>query len=337
MVNARAKPFSHCLPRPLAQCAASIGDRVLRLQDEPAAILKAMHRLGRLRILTANSICSTAVAGNYRGLCLGRGGTGYLPLDGSTLEFDLDAWGLVLAVVAPVADIPPRSLLFFDTCGELLQVVSVCHDGPAFEELVCATLHFEQHSLPLPGMPAQRCFGSRPDLCALERDWGSACDEESFEQMLRGHGLSRLSAFEQVSNSYALRIHPESLPALLTMAARSRYSLSVDLPNAGARHCLQGVPSTSTWQGSRLVSLFGPVTFACDMSGIGSCWRVRRRDQNQVVTSVEVFDHACRPVLRVCPTAVASWQGLLAQALLPVRSGVLPRHERPRAPGFQEN
>ena len=32
----------------LRQCGAALGDRVLRLQDEPLAILKALYRLGAL-------------------------------------------------------------------------------------------------------------------------------------------------------------------------------------------------------------------------------------------------------------------------------------------------
>ena len=125
-------------------CRAALGDRVLRLQDEPLAILKGLYRLGALVVTTFADGGRVSQSMRYPALLSGEED---LESRGSQCRLNqhlnLPLWRSVMAVLAPVADLPARSLLFFDRFGEPVQQMAVAPEtgGLAFEELVCAMLH----------------------------------------------------------------------------------------------------------------------------------------------------------------------------------------------------
>ena len=323
-VNARLNVLSTCLPQPLAQCAASLGDSVLRLQDEPAAILKGLYRCGSVQLTSGTRSCRVSVRADYRNLCLGSGGVGYLTKPSGMLNVQLSQWRTVLAAVAPVGDIPARSLLFFDRQGELVHQVTVSSAGFAFEELVCAMLHPEQHSLPLPE-PLARYDAVDVDVCALERDWSSACDDECFERMLLDHGISRFLAMRFVRDSYALAVQPESVVSLLGMIAEHGAAVSLSVSNKGCEQRIVGVPNIFAWQGNNISIQLQESRLMLRPENIACCWRVRRRGLHGIRTDVELFD--TQGVLALTITNGdhhlgkddAAWRGLIGNALMPLR------------------
>ncbi|MDF1782167.1 MAG: hypothetical protein P1U67_12805 [Alcanivoracaceae bacterium] len=323
-MNARLNVLSACLPQPLAQCAASLGDSVLRLQDEPAAILKGLHRCGPVQLTSGNRSCRIVVNADYRNLCLGVGGVGYLTKPSGMLNLQLSQWQTVLAAVAPVGDIPARSLMFFDRQGELLHQVTVSSPGFAFEELVCAMLHPEQHSLPLPE-PLGCSDAVDVDVCALERDWSSACDDECFERMLLDHGVSRFFAMRFVRDSYALAVQPESAVSLLGMIAEQGAPVSLSVSNKGCEQRVVGVPHLFAWQGKNISIQVNGATLILRPEDIACCWRVRRRGASGIRTGVELFDTRGALVLTITNGDYKlgqdddPWRSLIGNALMPLR------------------
>lgn len=324
-MNARLKIFSACLPQPLAACAAVLGDRVLRLQDEPAAILKALYRCGQVEVTTANTGCRARVAADIGKLCLGPGGSGYLTQAEGLLTLQLRHWRMVLAVVAPVAEVPARSLLFFDDHGELVQQVTVTCAGFAFEELVCAMLHPEQHSLPLPS-PALQGEALSVDICALEKDWASACDDDCFVRMLRDHGVRRGTAMRLVRDSYALAVQPASAISLLGMVAERGTPVSLTVPGAASQQRLYGRLCPLLWQQGALTFAVGNASLTLSPGVLQNAWRVRRRSDHGIRTSVELYDERDALVLAIADADPhqdqdsARWCNLLCDALLPQRA-----------------
>lgn len=317
-MSAKLNVFSTCLPQPLALCAANLGDKVLRLQDEPAAILKGLHRCGTVVLSTSNSAAAATQSVQFSHLCIGSGGHGYLSQSGSLLTLQLREWCTVFAVVAPLGPIPARSFLFFDRTGHLIQRVTVTAAGFAFEDLVCAMLHHEQHSLPLPDLTVSNNaeFYSRAarenveenadesvaidvDVNALEQDWANACDDDCFDRMLRKHGVNRLNALRLVRDSYALAVQPDSVLALLGMAAEQRAPVSYSVPNSGCSQTLIGSADALHCLRSGVLINVADSVLSLTPSAIASAWRVRRRNELGIDTTIELYDCAGNQVLQV--------------------------------------
>src|SRR5690606_38446511 len=89
-------------PAPLGACAATLGDRVLRLQDEPGAILKALYRFDLLEAGTHNRACNLWQSAPYAPLEFnGTDGVARVRRDALTLMLYSRQWALALAVLAP--------------------------------------------------------------------------------------------------------------------------------------------------------------------------------------------------------------------------------------------
>lgn len=306
-MNAKLRVFSGCLPQPLALCAASLGDKVLRLQDEPAAILKGLHRCGTVVLNTGNTVAAATQSAQFSNLCIGSGGHGYLSQPGGLLTLQLREWRTVFAVVAPLGHIPARSLLFFDRSGHLIQRVTVTGAGFAFEDLVCAMLHHEQHSLPLPERAASEQASDFPkgnietavDVNALEQDWANACDDDCFDRMLLKHGINRLNVLHHVRDSYALAVQPDSVLSSLSMAAEQGAPVSYSVPNSGSVQTLVGVASALYYQRGGVLINVADSALSLQPSAIASAWRVRRRSERGIDTAVELYDCGGNQVLQV--------------------------------------
>ncbi|MBQ0754028.1 MAG: hypothetical protein KBT87_09400 [Gammaproteobacteria bacterium] len=321
-MNAKLKIFSTCLPQPLALCAANLGDKVLRLQDEPAAILKGLHRCGTVVLSTGNAVAAATQSAQFSNLCVGSGGHGYLSQSGSLLTLQLREWRTVFAVVAPLGHIPARSFLFFDRGGHLIQRVTVTGAGFAFEDLVCAMLHHEQHSLPLPDWSASAFSKDSQegaiegnikidvDVNALEQDWANACDDDCFDRMLVKHGINRLNAMRHVRDSYALAVQPDSVLSLLGMAAEQGVPVSYSVPNSGSLQTLIGTANALHYQRGGVLINVADSALSLKPSAIASAWRVRRRSERGIDTAIELYDCGGNQVLQIKDGCVKSGASL---------------------------
>jgi putative hemin transport protein len=325
-MNAKLKVFSTCLPQPLALCAANLGDKVLRLQDEPAAILKGLHRCGTVVLSTGNTVAAATQSAQFGHLCIGSGGQGYLSQSGSLLTLQLREWRTVFAVVAPLGHIPARSFLFFDRAGHLIQRVTVTAAGFAFEDLVCAMLHHEQHSLPLPDLAVSKNTEGSVDVNALEQDWANACDDDCFDRMLQKHGVNRLNALRLVRDSYALAVQPDSVLSLLGMAAEKGAPVSYSVANSGSLQTLLGTANALHYQRGGVLINVADSALSLKPSAIASAWRVRRRNEFGIDTTIELYDCGGNQVLQIkdgcakhrdVPHKPSSAKGYIPKSVIP--------------------
>lgn len=202
-------------------CRAALGDRVLRLQDEPLAILKGLYRLGALVVTTFADGARVSQSMRYPTLLdpepslESRGEQCRL-----SQQLNLPLWHSVMAVLAPVADLPARSLLFFDRYGAPVQQMAVAPEtgGLAFEELVCAMLHPDQRQLGAPPPRLDRCAAS-PAVADLERQW-SQLDDDGFRDLMAGLGDRRQVLYQAVRDKFACPVRMETVPALLALAGQ---------------------------------------------------------------------------------------------------------------------
>ncbi|MFT6555946.1 hypothetical protein [Alloalcanivorax venustensis] len=272
-------------------CRAALGDRVLRLQDEPLAILKGLYRLGALVVTTFADGARVSQSMRYPTLlddeaCLeSRGEQCRL-----SQQLNLPLWHSVMAVLAPVADLPARSLLFFDRYGAPVQQMAVAPEtgGLAFEELVCAMLHPDQRQL---GAPPQRRHrrAASPAVAELERQW-SQLDDDGFRDLMAGLGDRRQVLYQAVRDKFACPVRMETVPALLALAGQRQHAYTVCTGNNGVRLCLSAPWSPPRWQKGHCHLAHNGVLVSLDMGRVASVWRLRRPGPGRVVTALEGLD-----------------------------------------------
>lgn len=274
------------------QCSAALGDRVLRLQDDPLAILKGLYRLGSLAVTTFAGGSQVSQNMHYPTL---RGG-GYLESVGERCRLrqhlQVDQWHSVLAVLEPTGALPARSLMFFDRYGEPLQQMAVAtgSGGLAFEELVCAMLHPDQQRLDVPsGMP-RAVPGALAPLSDLEQAWASSQDDDDFAGVLERCGNQRAVLYGRIRDSFACVLRPETLPTVLAQAAERNDATTLCVGNQGVDLCLTAPWSAPRWQQSQCYLAHNGVLITLDMARLHSLWRLRKPGDGQVVTALEALD-----------------------------------------------
>ncbi|MZR64513.1 hypothetical protein [Alcanivorax sp. DP30] len=277
----------------LRQCGAALGDRVLRLQDEPLAILKALYRLGSLVVTTFSSGSKVSQSMHYPAFS---DGEWWLESVGERCRLrqnlQVDQWHSVLAVLEPTGSLPARSLLFLDRRGQPLQQMAVAPEsgGLAFEELVCAMLHPDQQSLGL--VQGISRFGGRVlgPLSELEKDWAGSQDEDDFGHLLTRCHDQRAVLYDAVRDSFACQVRPETLPAVLGEAANRDSATTLCVGNQGVRLCMTAPWSSPRWQGNHCHLAHNGALVSLDMSLMHSLWRLRKPGEGQVVTALEALD-----------------------------------------------
>lgn len=277
----------------LRQCGAALGDRVLRLQDEPLAILKALYRLGSLVVTTFSSGSRVSQNMHYPAF---HDGEWWLESVGERCRLrqslQVSQWHSVLAVLEPTGALPARSLVFFDRQGQPLQQMAVAPDsgGLAFEELVCAMLHPDQQTLNFPaGLPGV-VGGSLEPLSRLERDWAASEDDDDFARLLQRCQYQRAVLYRSVRDSFACSVRPETLPAVLAEASRRDNATTLCVGNQGVRLCMTAPWSSPRWQGSHCHLAHNGALVSLDMARMHSLWRLRKPGDGQVVTALEALD-----------------------------------------------
>ena len=277
----------------LSQCRAALGDRVLRLQDEPPAILKGLYRLGALVVTTFSPGARISQAMRYPALL---DETFRLECRGEQCllshQLDMPQWRSVMAVLAPVADLTPRSLLFFDRYGQPVQQMAVAPEsgGLAFEELVCAMLHPDQRHLGPAAQPDRPRDLPRLAVGELERRWSHCDDDEGFRALLQRMDDRRGLLYQAVRDKFARPAQLETVPALLAMASRQGEPITVCTGNTGVHLCLTAPWSAPRWQAGQCHLAHNGVLMSLDMGRVASVWRLRRPGPGRVITALEALD-----------------------------------------------
>ena len=317
-------------PAPLGACAAALGDRILRLQDDASTLLQMLYRFPQLNIATRNDAARLHQGASYTPLVL-CGDTGVAALRGPGFAWRASprSWALSLAVLAPLAGIPARTFLFFDRCGRLLHEVQVPEGtaGMAFEELACNRLHPDQHQVPVPNPLPLHSSAASVDLAVLEQDWSVLADHRDFTALLQRYGISRLGAYCRVRDKFARAVRLDSVPALLALAAARRTPVRLQVFSGGCEQRYEGVLPLPVWADEGVCLRQPGLDFRLLPRQIASVWRVRmpagRGGSRHIATRIELFDHRDERVMMLsCAgsssgSELPSWRALLGDCLMP--------------------
>jgi hypothetical protein len=307
----------------LWHCLRGLGDTVLRIHPEPAALTRALAPMPLLDIHAGNRMAYSAAA-----FCPSETGPDEdgAWLYGASLGLQYGrAPELMLATLRPLdTDLSARSLLFFDGGGALVQALIPGEPvtGQHLDTLIGEHLHPRQDCLPeLEPAPATQRAPRAGELSALERHWCQCSTEREFSRELERRQLERARVYRQMGDQYAARVAPETLPSVLTMAQSRTQAIRLTQLLAHGRQDFHAVPHARSWHGHRLFFCLGPSRHEWDCPRLGSVWRVRRPGLRGIETSLEVLDDQGRLALILAADDERRWRRLLGDALYPSKDG----------------
>lgn len=280
--------------------ASRCGERVVRLVDDPRALIAALPELGPVKAITRNDHCVHEKVGRYDHISF-TGAMGLVVNHDIDLRLFLGHWRSAFLVPSVGPDGRTRhSIQFFDQDGTAVHKVFGAPDAgaSAFEAIATRFAHACQapdHSVsPLP--PAAP---DRPDAAVevgeLEAGWRALEDTHDFFGLLRSHAVGRLQAFRLVGDNLAMRAPRTAVDRVLAQAAAQGVPVMVFVGNPGCIQIHTGVVERVETRGPWLNVLDPAFDLHLRRDRIASAWLVRKPTVDGIVTSLELFaaDGSC--------------------------------------------
>jgi len=305
-----AEPKTH--PRDAAQklgvseaelLATTVGAGATRLRDGSKSykeVYDRLYELGQLKVITRNDTAvlervGTAVKAklNEDGRVIP--GTGFAggALD---LRFGMDSWRSAFAVVQPGrAGKISRSLQFFDRNGNAVNKVYLDNDAgiAAFDKLV-ADYKLPQQVTQLSVERAVQKAAPKPnadvDVKELRASWNELSDVHEFPRLLKDLEITREQALDLIGTDAAYRISAQSLPALLTNAAKQEQPIMIFVSNTGMTQIFTGTINKVEMIGEWFNVLDPELNLHVRQGNVDHGWVVKRPVKDGVLTSVEFYD-----------------------------------------------
>lgn len=270
--------------------AARVGHDARRLADEPKALLAALGSVGELKAITRNDWAVHEQVGRYQNQQLeGHAGLILNP-GGIDLRLFLKQWHSAFLLEETATQGVRQSLQFFDPQGDAIHKVypTANTDMAAWQRLIEKFVRDENP--PIAAAAAVfPTFADTVDREGLEREWRGMTDVHEFYLILHRHRLSRLQAFNNVSDDLARRVDNQTLAALLDRIRHDGNPIMVFVANRGAVQIFTGpvlrVEPMRGW-----LNIFNPqFTLHLLDSAIAESWITRKPTADGVVTSLELY------------------------------------------------
>lgn len=303
----------------LWHCLRGLGDSVLRLQADPAALTRRLASMSLLHIEAGNRLAFTAAA-----CCPWERGPDEdgAWLYGASLALHYGhAPELMLATVGTSQpELSRRGLLFFDSKGALVQTLMPGEPltGHQLDQLISTHLHPRQDCLPElePTLDSRRAPRAS-ELSQLERYWCQCATEPEFRRELHRMRLERVQVYQRIGDQYAAPVAPETLPSVLALAQTRGLALRLTQVLAHGRQHFHAVPHARGWHGHRLSFCLGSSRHEWFCPRLGGVWRVRRPGASGIETTLEVLDEQGRLALLLGADDERRWRRLLGDSLYP--------------------
>lgn len=280
--------------------ASRCGDGVVRLVDDPRALIAALPKLGPVKAITRNDHCVHEKVGRYDHISF-TGAMGLVVNHDIDLRLFLGHWRSAFYVPSVGPDGRTRpSLQFFDQDGTAVHKVFGTPDGEtsAFEVLGSRFAHASQtpvHTVsPLPPTAADRPDAAIP-VAELEAGWRALEDTHDFFGLLRTHAVGRQQAFRLVGDDLAMPAPRTAVDRVLMQAAAGAVPVMVFVGNPGCIQIHTDVVERVETRGPWLNVLDPAFDLHLRRDRIASAWLVRKPTVDGTVTSLELFaaDGSC--------------------------------------------
>ena len=276
--------------------ATQIGETVVRLQPEFAAILSEVETLGKVMALTRNEACVHERKGTYLNADFSNPFAGLFVGDDIDLRIFLSAWDKAYAVMEPSENGTKKSLQFFGKDGLAIHKIFLTPSSneAAFDALVSKFKAENQEPMETV-VEVPTVINEQPDdaidFLAFQNDWINLKDTHEFFGMLKKHGVTRTQALRLAPNDYfAKPIEKEGIVTLLEQAASEKLPIMVFVGNRGNIQIHTGLVKKTMWHGSWFNVMDPDFNLHLDMNQVEQTWVVRKPTEDGVVTAVEVFN-----------------------------------------------
>lgn len=277
---------------------------VTRLEPHCGEILSALDTLGPVMTLTRNDEVVHETTGTVKDFKVTAQGAMGLCLGDIDLRVFFNKWAHAFAVSEPNADGSLRhSLQFFAASGDaMFKVYRVTEtNADAWSELIGKyTSEAQRPPLRLqPRKPFQRCTTDNVDWQTFRQDWENLQDVHDFHGMLQKHGLDRLTALENMGQTWAWRVRDNSLETLLQRSSATASPLMLFVGNPGVVQIFTGTVNNLRRTGPWYNVLDSHFNLHANTEQFASIWVVKRPSTDGDITSLECFNARGELVLTV--------------------------------------
>ena len=133
---------------------------------------------------------------------------------------------------------------------------------------------------------------------AMMEDWRALTDVHQFNNLLKHHGVDRLSAFEAADDDLALQVDTSLIETALYACQLRQIPLMTFVSNRGAVQIHTRVPGTLRRTGPWFNILDPEFNLHLNTEGLASAWISRRPTVDGWVHSLEGFDEQGRSVVQ---------------------------------------
>ena len=275
----------------------NLGQNVKRLSGDWKDLLKEMHTVGKIMVLTRNEYVVHERKGIYDNVSFMKNhNMGVAVNEDIDLRFFMWNWHYAYAVEMQVRNRKMLSFQFFDAYGDAVHKIYTTQKSnlEAYQQLVEKYLAEDQTKpvvITNRERPKQACTpDAQIDVEGFQQEWLNLKDTHDFFGLVNKYKLQRTQALKFAPKGYSYQVNDQFATTLLETCASQNIPIMVFVGNQG---CLQIHTGTI----NKLVPMEGwfnimdpDFNLHLQLKGIYETWVVKKPTQDGIVTSVEVFD-----------------------------------------------
>lgn len=268
------------------------GADVVRLVDDPVAVLTALVGNGCRRIRMRNELAVAALASGSLSMTVD-GDTCRIRGDRTSVAFDTDTWGSGWLRMGCNGD--DSAVSIFDRRG---RPVLECLLDRADLEALAPMLPRLEHSCQRPVAPEHSDDALDADIHPeideelLEREWSRCSDYASIRSIETAFRLERLELFERLDAQWASHVEPTSVQDVTNSIARLDLPCRFELFGAGIDVSMCPRDLRSIGRGRHVVGTDSERQLMLEPNSARSAFVVRKPTEAGLVTAIELFDDA---------------------------------------------
>jgi putative hemin transport protein len=276
--------------------ATQVGESVIRLRPEFAAILTEVEKLGKVMALTRNNECVHERKGIYLNPDFSSPHAGLFVGEDIDQRMFLGHWDKAFAVAEKSEHGDRKSLQFFGKDGLAIHKIYLTKDSnaEAFDVLV-AQFSSENQTTEESTVAVPLNIDEKPDseidVEGFKAAWVNLKDTHEFFGMLRKFGVTRTQALRLAPDTnYAHKVDKEVIVKMLESAAAEKLPIMVFVGNRGNIQIHTGLVRKTMWHNEWFNVMDPDFNLHLDMSKIAQAWIVRKPTEDGMVTAIEVFN-----------------------------------------------
>ena len=297
-----AKILGYCEAQLLS---TSCGESVVRLKPDWENILYSIKGIGTVVVLTQNDSAISKNIGTYP---VTKYRENVVPIidDKINLRLMMNNWRMGFAVEENNEETSLRSFQFFDEQGTAVHKVYLTKKSNAqvFNDIVEKYRSEDQRPL----QQVEKCESISNDdmlpkinISEFEKSWLKLSDVHDFQKFLSKYGIGRVQAYNIVKDQLACRVNNNGLNKILLLANEKCVPLKFFVQNTGVVQIQSGLIKKVKQIGNWINVFAHDFNVQINKGDIHSSWIVRKKTDNGIVTSFELYDRKEKKIVLIYP------------------------------------